>query len=72
MLLCPGRITIESRKCKTPVRQIAMNKDASVIVYVCDDGTVWRWDKYGSVLFGGAVSAADGDKNSGDVSEEDE
>eukprot|EP00041_Stephanoeca_diplocostata_P007086 m.97688 g.97688 ORF g.97688 m.97688 type:complete len:454 (+) comp16725_c0_seq1:172-1533(+) len=66
-----SRITIESRKCKTPVRQIAMNKDASVIVYVCDDGTVWRWDKYGSVLFGGASSATDPEKHSGDASDDD-
>jgi len=40
------RYTVLSHgKCTTPVRQTAFSKDGSVLVCVCDDATVWRWDR---------------------------
>ncbi|XP_065179742.1 polycomb protein EED-like [Sycon ciliatum] len=32
-------------KCTTAVRQTAFSQDGSVLVCVCDDGSVWRWDR---------------------------
>jgi polycomb protein EED len=38
-------IVLSHVKCTTPVRQTCLSKDGSVLVCVCDDSTVWRWDR---------------------------
>ncbi|XP_064404709.1 polycomb protein EED-like [Halichondria panicea] len=37
--------TLSHHRCTSVIRQVCFNKDASVLVAVCDNGTVWRWDK---------------------------
>lgn len=32
-------------KCTTAIRQTTFSKEGSVLVGVCDDGTIWRWDR---------------------------
>lgn len=32
-------------KCTTAIRQTGISRDGSVLVTVCDDGTLWRWDR---------------------------
>ncbi|GIY92913.1 polycomb protein EED [Caerostris extrusa] len=36
-------------KCNSPIRQTSLNKDGSVLLCVCDDGSVWRWDRLSKV-----------------------
>lgn len=32
-------------KCTSPIRQTSLNKDGSILLCVCDNGSVWRWDR---------------------------
>lgn len=36
---------LDHKKCTHTVRQTCFNSDGSILVYVCDDGSVWRWDQ---------------------------
>jgi len=40
------RYTVLSHpKCLRTVRQTSMSCDGKIIMAVCDDGTLWRWDR---------------------------
>ncbi|KAL3276769.1 hypothetical protein HHI36_012136 [Cryptolaemus montrouzieri] len=37
--------TLQHPRCNTAVRQTTLSRNANVLLCVCDDGTIWRWDK---------------------------
>ncbi|XP_065342070.1 polycomb protein eed-A [Cloeon dipterum] len=36
---------LQHPKCTTAIRQTSLSRDGQVLVCVCDDGSVWRWDR---------------------------
>ena len=44
----PGSIKsvqLQSARCVSAVRQVSWSRDSRVLVGVCDDGSIWRWDR---------------------------
>lgn len=37
--------TLSHEKCVSCVRQVAFSRSGNIMVAVCDDGTIWRWDR---------------------------
>lgn len=36
---------LQHPKCSAAIRQTSISRDGNVIICVCDDGTIWRWDR---------------------------
>lgn len=44
----PGQarcFSLQHPRCTAPIRQTSLSRDGSVLLCVCDDATVWRWNR---------------------------
>ncbi|KRT83752.1 WD40 domain-containing protein [Oryctes borbonicus] len=37
--------TLQHPRCTSAVRQTSLSRNGNVLLCVCDDGTIWRWDR---------------------------